>query len=437
MKPRNPYERQIAALSAKLPDLTKAQTEWGAGHCFDDKIYRTGKGKGWCSHCGNDLCVGNDEEQKCTHCGSVLKVEVTRKRVFRERSYLTIITTIKGFQVCRHFSIEKYIKRGGTAEYDIFECVQNWIDENGRETLMARKTIPFSMYYDVWDRNSDLSIKNKCSSLFHYYNENRYDIDGWVYPRMKVIPRLIRNGFDKTKLDKCPVVNRLMVMLLTDREAEMLMKQGQYALLDHKLRRDIKEFGLPTESVKVASRHGYIVEDASMWLDHIELLNFFGKDIHNPHYICPGNLEAEHSVLNARKARIDAREKLKKELEAAAMWEEQYHTAKEPYFGICFGNGHIVVTVIQSVREMAEEGSAMHHCVYANGYYKKKDSLILTARDMEGNRVETIEVSLKTFEVVQSRGKMNQNTEYHEEILKLVRANMGLIKKPGKQKKAA
>lgn len=437
MKPRNPYERQIAVLSAKLPNLTNAQIKWGADHCFSDKIYRTGNGKGWCSHCGKDIiAVYGAEKIKCPHCGKTLNVEDSRKRVSRERSYLTVVTTAQGFQVCRHFSIEKYLKRGGSAEYDIFECVQNWIDENGRETIIARKTIPYTMYYDVWDRNSDMSIKNKNYGQY-YHSENKYDVAGWVYPRMKVIPRLIRNGFDKTRLEQCPPVSRLMVMLLTDREAEMLMKQGQCALLTHKWQRDIGEFGLPTEAIKVATRHGYIVKDASMWLDHIELLNFFGKDIHNPHYICPQNLEEEHNALTARKARIEAQEKLKKDLEAAAMWEEKYHTAKEPYFGICFGNEHIVVTVIQSVREMAEEGTAMHHCVYANGYYQKKDSLILTAKDLDGNRIETIEISLKTFEVIQSRGKMNKSTEFHDEIVELVRSNMGLFKKQKKHKKAA
>lgn len=437
MKPRNSYERQIVALSAKLPNLTDAQIRWGTRHCFNDKIYRTGKEIGWCSHCGKDVKIDTDAEvMKCPHCGKSLKVEIAKKRVFRGKSYLTILTTVKGFQVCRHFSIEKYMKRGGTAEYEVFECVQNWINEKGKETVIARKTIPFTMYYDVWDRNSEMSIKNGNYPLY-YHTQNRYDIDGWIYPRMRVLPKLMRNGFDKSKLDECLAVNKLMVMLLTDREAEMLMKQGQLALLEYKWRRGIGEFGLPIEAIKVASRHGYIVKDASMWLDHIDLLNIFGKDIHNPHYVCPENLEAEHSALTARKARLDAREKMKKDMEAAAMWEEQYRKDKSPYLGICFGNEHVVITVIQSVREMAEEGSVMHHCVYANGYYKKTDSLILTAKDINGNRVETIEISLKTFEVIQSRGKMNQNTEFHDEIVNLVRSNIGLFKNPGKNKKAA
>jgi hypothetical protein len=77
---------------------------------------------------------------------------------------------------------------------------------------------------------------------------------------------------------------------------------------------------------------------------------------------------------------------------------------------------------------MVEEGQAMHHCVYGNGYYKRDDSLILSAKDNDGKRLETIEVSLKTFKVVQSRGVCNSNTDKHDEIVRLVNDNINLIK---------
>jgi len=109
-------------------------------------------------------------------------------------------------------------------------------------------------------------------------------------------------------------------------------------------------------------------------------------------------------------------------------WEKTYAQEKGRFFGICFGNEHIVITVVQSVAEMAEEGNAMHHCVYACGYYKKKESLILSAKDKDGNRIETIELNLKTFKVVQSRGVCNSNTPQHDEIINLINNNINLIK---------
>ncbi|WP_347027354.1 PcfJ domain-containing protein, partial [Bacteroides ovatus] len=54
--------------------------------------------------------------------------------------------------------------------------------------------------------------------------------------------------------------------------------------------------------------------------------------------------------------------------------------------------------------------------------------LILSAT-IDGVRIETVEVSLKTFRVVQSRGVCNSNTEYHDRIISLVDSNMSLIRK--------
>ncbi len=77
---------------------------------------------------------------------------------------------------------------------------------------------------------------------------------------------------------------------------------------------------------------------------------------------------------------------------------------------------------------MAEEGKKMHHCVFSAGYYKRDDSLILSARDQQGNRIETIELSLKTMKIIQSRGRFNTSTPLHDDILNLVTSHIHLFK---------
>lgn len=93
-----------------------------------------------------------------------------------------------------------------------------------------------------------------------------------------------------------------------------------------------------------------------------------------------------------------------------------------------FSDGEICIRVLDSVEAIRQEGEAMHHCVFTNEYYLKADSLILSAT-IDGKRIETIEVSLKRMEVVQSRGVCNKNTPYHGQILKLMKGNMSLIRK--------
>ena len=70
----------------------------------------------------------------------------------------------------------------------------------------------------------------------------------------------------------------------------------------------------------------------------------------------------------------------------------------------------------------------MHHCVFSNGYYKKDDSLILSAT-INGKRIETIEVSISQLQIIQCRGACNKETKYHNRIINLVNRNMSLIQK--------
>lgn len=81
----------------------------------------------------------------------------------------------------------------------------------------------------------------------------------------------------------------------------------------------------------------------------------------------------------------------------------------------------------KTVNDFYCEGNALHHCVFAMGYYKRKECLILGAK-VNGERTETIEVSLKDFSVVQCRGKNNMDSPYHKRIMSLMSSNLGSLK---------
>ena len=71
----------------------------------------------------------------------------------------------------------------------------------------------------------------------------------------------------------------------------------------------------------------------------------------------------------------------------------------------------------------------MHHCVFNTGYYKKPESLILSARTRaENERLETVEISLKDYTIHQSQGLYNVNSPRHEEIQSLVMGAMPQIR---------
>mgnify|MGYP002236882529 CR=1 FL=1 len=87
----------------------------------------------------------------------------------------------------------------------------------------------------------------------------------------------------------------------------------------------------------------------------------------------------------------------------------------------------IIIKVLESIDEYYSEGKAQNICVFGSEYYKKADTLILSAR-IGGEIIETVEVDLRTLKVVQCHGKYNQDTEYHERIIDLVNKNANLIR---------
>ena len=161
-----------------------------------------------------------------------------------------------------------------------------------------------------------------------------------------------------------------------------------------------------------------------MWFDYMDLLSEFHLDTHNARYVCPTDLKHEHDRLMVKKQKIEEQ----KTLEQKENENRKYRREKQAFLGLCFEGDGIIVSVLQSVKDFYEEGEAMHHCVYSNGYYKKKNSLILSAKK-DGKRIETIEVNLKTFKIIQSRAVCNQTSEYHNSIIELVNRNMGLIRR--------
>jgi len=350
-----------------------------------------------------------------------LEVLRTRKSTFSDMEYFSIVTTCKHYQVIRFFSVKSRYKAGQPAKYSICEVVQRWITPDGKVTTIARLRGMSQIYYDLWNEHSDMEVR-KNGGL------RAYDIAPiCTYPRQRFIPELKRNGFNGEYHNILPY--DLFKAILSDSRAETLLKAGQYTMLRYCLHRSLN-IGEYWASVKICIRNGYTIPDGSMWRDYIDLLLHFGKDTNSPKYVCPSDLKAEHDRWVKKRNRQREREHTEQQRIKAIEDEKEYLKAKGIFFGLVFTDSLICVKVIESVEEMILEGKAMHHCV--GGYHRRKDSLIFSAT-INGKRIETVEVSLKTLQVVQSRGVCNSNTEYHDRIITLVENNAELIRKRMKE----
>lgn len=436
MKPRNAQQKQIMALSKRLEPITEKQVAWAYNHCFEHIAYRTAKNTLTCGDCGHtwkspttlvDTICGST----CPHCGKELKVNNTRKRTFKQCYYFCVVTTCKGFQVVRIVMIKSTSKKGNAATYFYREVAQRWIMPDGKVITIARLRAMAFVYADLWFFDSPMEIRP---------HHDIYDIISNCehYPRVRVLPIYKRNGFKGSFHNASPF--KFLQSLLFDSKIETLLKAGQHTILSHFVHNPYT-LGNKWNSVKICIRNGYIIKDASLWCDYIDLLKHFHKDTQNAKFVCPTDLRAEHDRLvemrnrqrerqqreRERRWEIEKQEAERRKLEQMQENERLYAEMKSKFFDLVFSDGVLRIQVLQSVQEFYEEGKAMRHCVFTNDYFKKKDSLVLSAR-IGDERIETIELSLETMQIVQSRGVCNEYTRYHNQIINLVKQNIRRIR---------
>lgn len=438
MQPRTKIEKEVAALSAKLRPLTAAAMADAAKKCTPHEAYIC-KGYAWCSDCGYvfeyktegelSVVMTNDERIICPHCGARLDKKVSRKEKVICMYWYGVVQTIGGWTVVRHFLVDYSIWKREEPYRNVTECVQNWIDDNGKEVVMARNTKMNCYYNDLFDYRTPITIKRKQRDYYsnsYYGYDHRYRIcDYATYGRTSITPKVKQHGFNG--VPKGVPADEYIVALLCDPNVEQLRKMNQTSVMLAAMSHPIHQQEM--QAVKICNRHKYLIRDAGLWLDMLHALQQLGKDIHNPKFICPDNLQESHDYWIAKNNKRKAAEAYARKLKDARESEEAYRNKKGNYLGIRFDADGIHVKPLQTVSEFAEEGEAMHHCVFSNAYYEKETSLILGVRDNEGHRLATVELSLRDKRILQCRAKCNQVPERDQEIRDLIMANVGKIEK--------
>jgi len=431
MKARTKVEKEVMELSSTLPKLRKDSTRYSKKSFYRMK-FTTGR-KAWCSECGYEFY--DKGQSSCPHCHCHFdQTEQTRKKTdLHNRAYFVILDTRNEWQVMRYFRVDKESRAGKRVKFYNWEVMQLWFTKGHYEVIARKRSLGF--YIDTFSYWSDMEIRiPRISSNGPLTIE---DIPYAYVEKKSVLPQLQRFEED-IEQEKCKGFyrNEFYKVLLAHPMAETLLKQGHEGLL-----RRMLDYGMMRkeyfDAVKIALRNHYDIfnQDTTMWLDMVEALIYLRKDVHNAFYVCPKDLQKSHDrwIKLAERKRKEAYDKaaekrklniLKRDKKIA----ENYEKSHMKFLGFKLDDGTVVIKVLPTVEAFKEEADEMHHCVFANGYYKKPNSLIMSAR-VEGKRQETVEVNLRDFTLVQSRGHCNQPSPYHDEIVKLVESHMKEIKK--------
>ncbi len=417
-----------------MAPINERQYNWGYKHCFEHIGRRLKNGNVTCMECGHEFTYSG-VTCNCPSCSYELKIMNTRKRVFDDYQYYCIVTRCKEFQVLRFFYMSYFARIGNKTKYFHSEVLQRWIDPSGKTTTVA-KPRNTSFYVTNWTFWRNMEIKKES----YLYNITPIQI----YPIQLFIPQIKRTGFSKDYLENTPY--DMLHYLLTQSGGETLLKAKQLPLLRHFIYNKGSFIKTYWPSIRICLRNKYFIKDPIMWCDYIYLLNYFKMDLRNKKFVCPADIKAEHDKLVARRNKILERERLeqqrlweiesrqreleKKRKDKANIRRKQraYVKCKAKFLDVSFTDGEIQVTVLKSVAEFYKEGKELDHCVFANNYYEKEDSLILSAH-IGDKRIETIEISLAELKILQCQGYNNENSEYHDRIVNLVNKNIKQIYK--------
>lgn len=444
MKPRTKLHHQVIAMSNSIPHITATQEQWGLRYCLQHKAYRTKKTVG-CLDCGH-IWPGPQKVKKCIcpSCGTTLTVEDSLKKKFSQKMYMCILDTINDVQIIRFFEILRQQKIGEEPRGSFREVIQQFIMPNGKLEVVALNR---SFNFNVDSFNGSMEIR---STQSRWGGGNKYDL--WpdkIYPKFEVLPTYERNGF-KGKIEGISPL-KIFKNILDDSISETLLKAKQFGFLAARVGSKSNEVYRHWDSIKICIRSKYVVniDDSIMYLDYLDLLKYFSKDLRSPKYVCPTDIKDAHDMLMAKKREIQRIRQIEQDLEREErnrlaaeerlleietrrtnvdLEQAGYIEAKSGYFGLVFVHKNLTIKVLESVKEFIKEGDTHIHCVFTNEYYKKEDSLIFSA-SISGKLTETIEVSLSEMKITQSRGFDNKASIYNKRILALMSKNMHVIRK--------
>lgn len=388
------------------------------------------KRKAYCSVCGHEV-LHDAKSKECPWCHTAYKSkpqEVEMASRLSDHDYLCEATVMEGLQVLRFWYIGYYFHIGCRTTYYVNEVERQFINADGERCGFARPRPGMGHVYDAWNFFKPITIKDLRPRYYGYYGDNvtpRFDLPCAMTVIRQTIPLLKRNGLRKSMHGMWRPVS-IIQGLLRGGQVEKLWKMKQWSMASYVATRyNISQGNMA--SVRICNRNHYRIKDPQMWLDHMDTLRQLELDTHNAHYVCPKNLRKEHNAMNARlRRRRDKEERARRAKDYA---EQLSHMEREKkayvkrmgvLLTLSLKGRNLSVKPLQSVDEFAEEGVAMKHCVFANGYYKHKDTLILSAKDADGNRLATIEYNTKNNEIVQCRAACNQVPKRDAEIRSLI-----------------
>lgn len=343
-------------------------------------------------------------------------------------------------------------------DHECKEVMQRWINTNtGQITVLGKVYMndPKRFSFNTYSKFRVVNGKHKGKSTKIFWNNFRRYYGNGFYADLSVHPTLEKYGYQPIDaLDwSLYVGSELETNQPTTSKyfASIANKQGWDNYLVTTLKgqspyeKEIKLMGIDTffkyfdledeikpqylAAYKIAARHKYEQRNDDLWHDLVLYLIRLNRDVHNPFYVCPDDLAQAHHQCHMQVMRKEDKLKYEQELAKAIEENEAYIKVCKRFLDIVLQAKNLTIRPLRSVEEFVQEGQIMHNCVYHMGYYKKPQTLILSAQDNQKKHVATIRMNTTNWEIVELRGPFNQDCDRANEIKQLIKSNIKLFKK--------
>lgn len=429
MKPRTKLQVEVWGLHQRLVDPKHQEPYVISNHDF---YYTNHYKKIVCLECNHQWQPNQLWQEEvigvvCPSCQKKLKKAYTSNGCVQVKIITyAVAQVVDRFQVIRYFSCWKHMSKKKPPRYSFHSLFEEWKDWDKNKRVIIGRTIGWTG--DGFN-STDYEVRNPTQSGWRGNEYDRFASD-INCPGAMFLPRFKKYGLNKIQHD-CDF-RFLIERIEKSPKIETLLKAKQKQLLFHAVHKDDQHSRFWPQ-IKIALRNRYKITDAGVWYDYLTLMRSFGKDIHNPKYVCPKNLKAEHNILVSKKQKIEEQEKAQKEIvrqereRARAEAEEALKGVKAELFKeFKITKGEITIVTLIEEEDVKNEGKILKHCVHTNKYHTKSGILLMSAR-IDGKPIETIEISLATYKIIQSRGYGNEPTQHHDQILNILKSNMGKI----------
>lgn len=338
-----------------------------------------------------------------------------------EKSYMFTLLQVRGdWQILRNFI--QYIQLRNRGKEIVvgstLECGRTFLNvKSGKIGYMSRRLRCDGRAID-YSKPMIVRRREEWSNSFWLYSN-----EGLVIAGSRLHPLFRRNGLS-TKMIYRSWKDRevkkwssvlVMERLISNPVYETLIKSHLWKLVADCV--EVRNIGLRPIMLMLRNKLPLKAGELTEWRDAVSMMEQEHIDWRNGKIL--KDWRKWHDVAVARVAKRKAENEVRKFKALEAKFLE-VHSA---HIGKGWNDGELMYHVLSSVREYYEEGKAMHHCVYANKYYERPESIIISVR-IGGRREATVEYNIQSRKIVQIRAVCNGQSDYQDEIENSVNKNI-------------